>query len=105
MVSLHKEALATDLSILDSTMSNIYKRKHLYTEYGPMGACNGIRIPECIVSYIHLICYNYDDKYMGHQDIGDGDDNVGHMDGDDGVNKGADEGCDENYDALGSGRS
>ena len=73
LVSLHKEALTSKLSILSSTMSSSHKRNHFYysfahAEYGLMGAKNHVKMPERIVSYISSICPSDDGMYTGYRD-------------------------------------
>ena len=59
LLSLHKEALAGELSILDSSLSSSKKQIHLYRcfvciEYGILGPRHCVHIPICRVEYFSL---------------------------------------------------
>jgi hypothetical protein len=52
------------------------------SEHGTLGACNRVKIPDCVVSFIHSICPYSDGLYMGFRAYGeDGGARVG-ADGD-----------------------
>ena len=60
-------------------MSSSHKHNVLYrcfvrTEYDVLGRRNRVRIPLCIVEFIHSICPSNDGRYTGHQTVEGGDD-------------------------------
>ena len=68
----HKERLLGELDSIDVTLNASKKRNHLYpsfvmSEYGKLGACNRVQIPDCIVSYIRSICPSSDGQYTGYR--------------------------------------
>ncbi len=79
LVSLHQDALAGQLSVLNHSMSSSHKRNVLYrcfvrTEYGVLGRRNRVRIPLCVVEFIRSICPSNEGRYTVHQTLEGGDD-------------------------------